>query len=343
MHPLLLTPDNFTSPARTPWGGRRIASVLKAGIVDPALRVGESWELSVGPELPSRLDADTRTLGDVLLAAPSLLGREAARGGSALLVKLLDAAEPLSVQIHPRDDHPGLAEGDSGKPESWYVEHAEPGAGIYLGLAPHATRDAMERAIASEDDVSRLLSFVPVEEGDFVLVQAGTPHAIGAGVTLVEPQRVLPGRRGVTYRYWDWNRRYDASGRPDAEGAPRALHVAEALAVTDWTGPRGDALLARARHRAGAPALEAPPVLEALAGAEGARLESDALSVWRLTGTGQLTLPPEDALRSLTVLAGTVRVGEVAIGRGRTAALWASSEPALVSLEGACAILAAAR
>ncbi|UJR81600.1 type I phosphomannose isomerase catalytic subunit [Sandaracinus amylolyticus] len=342
MIPLLLAEGNVTSPARTPWGGHRIARVLKHGRIDEHVRIGESWELSAGPELPSRLDTDARTLADVLGAAPALLGREASRGGTALLVKVLDAAEPLSVQIHPSDDYARLAEGESGKPESWYVEHAEEGAGIFLGLAPHATRDAVARAIAEGEDLSALLSFVPVSEGDFVLVQAGTPHAIGAGVTLVEPQRVLPGRRGVTYRYWDWNRRYDADGRVDPKGAPRALHVDDALAVTDWSAPRGDAFLARARRRAGAPELAGAPRLEALAGARDAALTSDALEVWRVSGTGALVLPPHDALRSITVLAGRVEIGDLEIVQGRTAALPATRDAQPITLDRACAILASA-
>lgn len=342
--PVLLAPDNVTSPARTPWGGRRIARVLKAEVIEGDPIVGESWELSAGPELPSRLDGSARTLDALLRESPrELLGREASRGSTALLVKLLDAAEPLSVQIHPRDDYAGLAEGESGKPESWYVEHAEPGAGIFLGLAEGATRDAMARAIEDGEDVSALLSFVPVAQGDFVVVDAGTPHAIGAGVTLVEPQRVLPGRRGVTYRYWDWGRRYDADGRPSEGGEPRALHVEHALAVTDWARARGDAFLRASLHRAGAPSLREPPRIEALCGAEGAALRSDALEVWRLCGTGRTSLPPIDALRSMTVLEGQVEVGGVRVSRGRTAAIPASRDARSLDCDGACAILAAAR
>ncbi|MDQ3037160.1 MAG: class I mannose-6-phosphate isomerase [Myxococcota bacterium] len=340
--PVLLAPDNLTSPSRTPWGGRRIARVLKAGQLEGDPIVGESWELSAGPELPSRIDGAARTLDEMLRESPAMLGREAPRGGTALLVKLLDAASPLSVQIHPRDDYEGLEDDESGKPESWYVEHAEPGAGLFLGLAEGATRASIAGAIERGEDVSALLAFVPVQAGDFVVVDAGTPHAIGAGVTLVEPQRVVPGKRGVTYRYWDWNRRYDADVRLSAGGTPRALHVEHALAVTDWSRARGDAFLREVRHRAGAPDLDARPRLEALCGPEGAPVASDALEVWRLQGTGGSSLPPMDALRSITVLDGTVRVGELRIERGRSAAIPASSEALPLACERACAILAAA-
>ena len=99
--PLLLEADNFTPPGRTPWGGRRIVDELKAqsgiAVTGP---VGESWELSVEPDFPSRL-AEGPTLEEVLRADPALLGREAKAGSTALLVKLIDTADNLSLQIHP--------------------------------------------------------------------------------------------------------------------------------------------------------------------------------------------------------------------------------------------------
>ncbi|MGF1469938.1 MAG: type I phosphomannose isomerase catalytic subunit [Sandaracinaceae bacterium] len=254
--PLLLSPDNFTPPSRTPWGGTRIVRRYKAGLgLTTTGVVGESWELSVTPEFPSRL-ADGRPLAEVLAAdPPAMLGREARRGRSAtaLLVKLLDTAAPLSVQIHPPHGHPGLEPSEAGKPESWYVLDAAPGAGVHLGLRRGVTPQRLRAAIDAGEDLSALLFFVPVEPGDVFLIRAGTAHAIGPGITLVEPQHVAPGRRGVTYRFWDWNRRYDATGRPDRSGRPRELHVEAALAVTDWDAPREDALLAEVRLRLGAP------------------------------------------------------------------------------------------
>lgn len=332
IRPILLAADAFTAPSRTPWGGTRIARVIKAGLVDPELVIGESWEFSFGPEFPSRIEGEERTLADRIREAPeALLGREAGRGGTALLVKLVDAREALSVQVHPRDDDPALAPNESGKPESWYIEHAEAGAGIWLGLAEGASAASVRGAIERGEDVSRQLAFVPVEAGDFFVVEEGTPHAIGPGVTLVEPQRVLPGRRGITYRYWDWNRRYDAEGRPDPGGAPRALHLERALAVTDWDRPRGGAYLDAVRVRAGPPRLEGPLCVEALASERGP-VRSSCLEVARVAGRGRGSLPPLDALRALTVLAGELRVAGVAIPHGRTAALPPAAEP--VPLEG---------
>src|SRR5690606_7976392 len=156
------------------------------------------------------------------------------RTGTALLVKLIDTSEPLSVQIHPSNEYPGLSAGECGKPESWYIVAREPGAGLYLGFQRGTTEHDGRAALSGERSLRELLRFVPVEPGDFFVIDAGTPHAIGEGLTLVEPQHVVPGQRGITYRYWDWDRRYDAAGKADPQGSPRPLHVEHALRVTDF-------------------------------------------------------------------------------------------------------------
>jgi mannose-6-phosphate isomerase len=346
--PLTLRPDNFTPRARTPWGGQRIASRYKPeGWVEPGQVIGESWEVSVEPDFPSRLEDTGELLSDVLAEDPEAMVGAAAPRSTALLMKLLDAADDLSVQIHPSDTYAGLAPDESGKPESWYVLEAEakPGpAGIYLGVQPGVARRDMESALAEKRDVSELLGFVPVTPGDFFLIEAGTPHAIGRGVTLVEPQRVLPGKRGVTYRYWDWNRRYDAQGRPDPEGRPRALHEQAALDVTDWAGPRGDDLLARVRRPSGPPDLEGGARIEPLAGPT-APVLSNLLRVERLSGSGDLALPSAGRLRGLTVLAGHIRLAghgfDLRVEAGRSVVLPAALD-ARAELSAAHGILAAA-
>jgi len=349
--PLLLSPDNFTPPSRTPWGGTRILDRYKAQapIADERrfAKVGESWEISVEPDFPSRLAALDVTLGEVIAADPSAaLGREHARGhaSTALLVKLLDSADALSVQIHPADDYDGLDEGEAGKPESWYVLEADEGAGLYLGLAAGVDESTMRAAIASGGDVSALLSFVPVSVGDFFVIEAGTIHAIGPGLTLVEPQHVAPGRRGVTYRYWDWNRRYDASGHPDPEGAPRTLHVEHALAVTAWDRPRGDAFLEAIRYRSGPPDLRASPRIDRLAGS-GAAIRSAHLDVRRITGTGEISLDDADVLRGLTVVDGRLTLSgqgfEVLVEKGRSAAIPAAIRGLSAQCEGVHGLICA--
>ncbi len=308
--PFILRPDNFTPPARTPWGGQRIRELKREafrtwGIPTHAGVVGESWELSYGPEYPSR-SIDSGSLASFIADDPlAILGDEALAGrrGTALLVKLLDAAENLSVQIHPTDNSELLMDGESGKPECWYVTHAQPGAGVYFGLREGTNRNEMAARLSGGGDCSELLEFVPVRAGDFFVVEPGTAHAIGAGVTLVEPQLVVPGRKGITWRYWDWNRKYDSKGTASATGEPRELHVAQALAVTAWNGPRSGELVAHARARAKPPALDAAVEhLELLTNA------TIALSVSRVAGTGRTTLRPASTLRALTVLEGHITI-----------------------------------
>src|SRR5690606_24998570 len=212
---------------------------------------------------------------------------------------------------------------------------------LYLGLAEGVDERAMAEAIDRGADVASLLPFVPVEPGDFFVIEAGTPHCIGAGVTLVEPQRVAPGRRGVTYRYWDWDRRYGPDGRRDPAGAPRALHRDEALAATDWALPRGAALLDRVRLRAGPSDPAGAPELQLLSAPDGAPLSSPALRVVRLSGEGALALPRWPVLRALTVLEGEVALGSLVVEAGRTAAIPASYGGSAL-LRGAHAILSAA-
>lgn len=345
--PIRLADDNFTPASRTPWGGHRIVQHYKRALlaqgVPPDAVVGEAWELSATPEFPSRT-ADGDLLRDRIAAAPDQwLGRERDRGGTALLVKWLDAADNLSVQIHPSDDYPALAPDEAGKPECWYVIERAPGAGLYVGLQPGVDRGAMEAALASDADVSTLLRFVPVEPGDFFVLEPGMPHAIGAGVMLLEPQFVQPGRKGVTYRYWDWGRRYDAAGRLSASGSPRSLHVEDALAVTDWVGA-GDPNHCLARqHRLAPPALRRAPRFEPLCGPPGeAPISSPFLQVGRLSGTGAAQLPNWDALRSVTVIEGTLTLADLRLPAGQTAAVPAAADGLSVVLDAAHAIVSAA-
>jgi len=339
---LLLQPDNFTPPARTPWGGRKISDRLKA---DAGLgargTVGEAWELSVEPDFPSRI-VDGPTLDEVLRADPALLGAEAELGSTALLVKLIDAADDLSVQIHPSDTDPKLSEGQSGKPEAWYIIEAEPGAGVYLGFRQGVSRHDVEAAIDAEGAVDALMSFVPVSPGDVFLIEPRTPHALGKGVLLLEPQRVAPGKRGITYRYWDWNRKYDAAGRLDPGGRARELHRERALDVTSWDGPREDALLDRVRHRAGFAPIVGAATSEVLASGSGP-LRSDVFRLQRLAGSGELRLGAENRLRSLTVLDGRLALDDgrdvLELVRGQTAALPACLGALQVELDEAHAVL----
>jgi mannose-6-phosphate isomerase len=134
-------------------------------------------------------------------------------GEFPLLVKLLFPNEKLSVQVHP-DDAQAQAFGEvRGKTECWYVLEAEPGAAVALGLKDGAGREQVAAAIA-DGTMESLMEWVPVEVGDMLFVDAGTVHAIGPGVVLLETQQTSD----VTYRLYDY-------------GRPRELHLEKGLAV----------------------------------------------------------------------------------------------------------------
>jgi mannose-6-phosphate isomerase class I len=348
-----LRPDNFTPPSRTPWGGTKLRTRYKRGLGlatgAAETPLGESWELSVADEFHT-LTASGEPLGTVLARDPAaMLGDEARQGGrsTSLLVKWLDAADDLSLQIHPEDDYAGLAPLESGKIELWYVVDHEPGAGLYLGFKPNVREADVRSVLRDRADLSTLMTFVPVERGDVVLIEPGTPHAVGRGVTLLEPQLVVPGRRAVTYRYWDWNRRYRPDGTPGGAGTPRALHVEHALAVTRWDRATDPGWLASRRAALGWPEPDGPARIDRLCGPEpGCALPSPRLRAARLCGTGAAQLPAWNALRALTVVEGALQLvrgtDTFTVPAGTTVAVPACSGARAVELDRAHALVAAA-
>jgi mannose-6-phosphate isomerase len=339
IRPRCLRPDNFTPPARTPWGGRTILDRYKRdldlGAATSLSRAGESWEISVEPSFPSRLADDDTLLGEAIAADPvAWLGSAGAArhgGQTPLLIKLLDAADTLSVQVHPEAGDPALGPGESGKPEAWYILQSRDGAGLYLDFQDGVERVDVEACLRHGGPLDQLMNFVPVSAGDALLIRAGTVHAVGAGVTLLEPQFVLPGRRAVTYRYWDWNRRYDSRGELSSAGTPRPLHVERSLAVTAWEGPRGAAAVDACMQR---PALM---TAGSLARTEVARCPQFALERW--AGAGALEVPAQGTLLGVVCVAGAARVhterGDAAIRCGQSmvipaacGAVQISSQPA---------------
>jgi mannose-6-phosphate isomerase len=153
-----------------------------------------------------------------------LLGR-AANGQTSfpLLVKLLDANDWLSVQVHPDDKAVRrLWPGEGGKTEAWFVLDAAPGSRIYAGLRPGVDELRLREALACGRVADCLHSFTP-KSGDCLFLKAGTVHAVGGGVLMAEVQQTSD----ATFRLFDWNRR-------DADGRSRELHVEQALACIDW-------------------------------------------------------------------------------------------------------------
>jgi mannose-6-phosphate isomerase len=208
------------------WGGRRLGTVLHKPI-GAASDYAESWELSDYRDVVSVV-AEGKLAGTTLRdlvrhRGPELLGPKLApRDQFPLLVKFIDAHDVLSVQVHPDDEKGKRLAGDNGKTETWVVVSAEPKSVIYAGLRKGVTREQFAAAITSGTVEPLLHRFHP-RPGDCVMIEAGTVHAIGAGVLLAEIQQMSD----ATFRVYDW-------GRVGADGKPRELHISQALESTDF-------------------------------------------------------------------------------------------------------------
>ena len=208
------------------WGGRRLGTVLHKPIGGEA-DYAESWELSDYRDSVSVVEegslAGTTIRQLVHSRGKELLGPAlGSLDQFPLLVKFIDAHQVLSVQVHP-DDETGrrLAE-DNGKTETWVILDAEPGSAIYAGLKPGVGRSELAEAIQS-GKVEHLLHRFEPKPGDCILIEAGTVHAIGAGVLLVEIQEMSD----ATFRVDDW-------GRFGDDGKPRPLHIRQAMESIDF-------------------------------------------------------------------------------------------------------------
>jgi len=141
-----------------------------------------------------------------------------------VLIKIIDAKTPLSVQVHPDDEYARIHEnGSKGKNECWYLLDAAPGAFLYCGVKAPCTRDGLEKA-ALDGTLTDYLVRYDVKKGDVINIPAGTIHAIGGGCKILEVQQSST----ITYRMYDY-------GRLGADGRPRELHLRKALDVARLT------------------------------------------------------------------------------------------------------------
>jgi mannose-6-phosphate isomerase len=204
------------------WGGTRLRD--EYGKKTDMTPIAESWEISCHPDGPSTVangGLAGKTLAALLTEHPDWMGTHAKDEEFPLLIKLIDAKDRLSVQVHPDDTYARREENQQGKNEMWYVVDAEPGAELILGLTRPADRDELRQRIA-DNTLLEIANRVPVKAGDCFSIPAGLLHAIGAGVLVAEIQQ----NSNVTYRVYDYDRR-----GPD--GQPRPLHVERALDVID--------------------------------------------------------------------------------------------------------------
>jgi mannose-6-phosphate isomerase len=209
-----------------PWGGHALTSLLQ--LPDRSEPVGEAWLLSDHP-LHRSIVADgplkDKSIQDLIRQdSEALLGSKMQR--FPLLVKILDARENLSVQVHPDDDAARQwAPQEGGKTEAWTVLGSAPGGVIYLGLKRGIDKTVLQRELVTGNLVSCLQRHEP-KAGETYYVPAGTVHALGGGVTVLEVQQTSD----ATFRLYDWE-------RLGADGKPRELHLEAGLACTKENVP----------------------------------------------------------------------------------------------------------
>ncbi len=217
-YPMLLTPV----PKEIIWGGDRLKK--EYGKTAPFDKIAESWELSVRDGAMCTIangEYAGKPLGDYIaedkLAA---LGKNSmVYDRFPLLIKFIDAADRLSIQVHPDNEYSLEHEGELGKTEMWYIVAAEDGAQLVYGLKEGCTREDFAQAVR-EDRTEEMLNFTPVQAGDVFFIPAGQVHAIGAGILIAEIQQ----NSDVTYRVYDYKRR-------QADGSFRQLHTEKAIDV----------------------------------------------------------------------------------------------------------------
>ena len=208
------------------WGGGKLRTDFNVqSNLNP---LAEAWVLSCHPSGPSYLE-DGRTLQQYIDKHPGCLGTNCAGFKQfPVLIKLIDAKDNLSIQVHPSDEYAFANEGEYGKTEMWYVLDCEPGAYLYYGFDHEISREEMASRIQS-NTLTEVLNAVPVNKGDCFFIPAGTIHAICKGIVIAEVQQ----NSNITYRVYDY-------GRVGADGKPRELHIEKALDVTRRTPPEAN-------------------------------------------------------------------------------------------------------
>ncbi len=220
------------------WGGNQLQNLYQRSV--PYKHTGESWDIACHPNGVSKIvhgPLKGMTLQELFEKDPkALLGQELGHLKKfPLLIKLLDAQDKLSVQVHPQDEYAKIHEqGELGKCEMWYVLSAPQKATLVAGLKEGTTKEKFEKAI-QQGKVESYLTRIPVQAGDIINIPAGLVHAIEENIVIAEIQQ----NSDTVYRVYDWN-------RVGLDGQPRELHVKKALDVIDFTpqsNPKIDGLM----------------------------------------------------------------------------------------------------
>ncbi|MCX7024457.1 MAG: mannose-6-phosphate isomerase, class I [Spirochaetes bacterium] len=266
------------------WGGTRLREDF--GFDIPSDSTGECWAVSAHPAGPCRAVNPPwagMTLLELWKERRDLFG--GLRGdGFPLLVKILDARDDLSVQVHPGDEAARAGNGEeSGKSECWYIIDCTRGASIILG---HNARTRGEfEAMASAGEWDRLLRRVPIKPGDFHYIPSGTIHALCSGALVLETQQ----SSDLTYRIYDWDRR-------DRAGTRRDLHLEKALAAARFPYVDAD---------------ERPETIRRHGGVTTVFTRNGHFTLSRQAVSGSMELPHDEPFLILGVIS-----GEGSLGRG---------------------------
>jgi mannose-6-phosphate isomerase len=267
------------------WGGRRLESKFGKRL-PPKAQIGESWEIVDRPEAQSvvvRGPLKGKTLHELWTEERSLIfGEVPSAPRFPLLIKLLDAHERLSLQVHPPEQVARKLGGEA-KTEFWYVAATDPGAELLLGFCKPTARDQFENALR-ERTAADYVHKIAVKTGDTAFLPAGRLHAVSAGNVLIEIQQ----NSDTTYRVFDWN-------RVDNKGKPRQLHIEQALQCIDFNDvapklvePQGELLV---RH------------------------ELFEIQKWNLAAPREISLQGRFAI--VCCLSGSLRCGDIDLAPGR--------------------------
>ncbi len=212
------------------WGGTRLRE--EYGKVSNADKIAESWELSCHKDGESVIDGGEysgRTLSEYLDENKQALGSACGKFEYfPILIKLIDAKDNLSVQVHPNNEYAMCVEGEYGKTEMWYIVDCNEGAQLIYGFKDKVSKEEFARRI-QDNTLLEITNNVPVHKGDVFFIESGTLHAIGSGILIAEIQQ----NSNTTYRVYDY-------GRVGADGKPRQLHIDKAVEVTVPEPPKYD-------------------------------------------------------------------------------------------------------
>lgn len=205
------------------WGGNRL--IKEFGFKGDSETIAEAWVLAShkkGTNIVKNGKFSGKTLDEVLKIWSTLPFQHYLADKFPILIKLIDAHDRLSVQVHPDDDYAIKNEGELGKTEMWYIIDCEPEAKLIYGFNNEISKEEFSQRIQN-NTLDDILNYVPVKKGDVFFIDAGTIHAIGKGILIAEIQQ----NSNTTYRISDY-------GRTGADGKPRELHIDKALEVTNF-------------------------------------------------------------------------------------------------------------